>query len=125
MILILARGKLTYYEEIKDQLHDTNKDDISKADDISVEVKTEPDDFEEEELNKDMNDISVEVDDFKDSNEALENQVEVCNNEKVKTEPDEFEDEDKKPLEDIVEGERFNAYDVEKVKTQHELQIWF
>jgi hypothetical protein len=23
-----------------------------------------------------------------------------------------------KPLEDIVEGERFNAYDVEKVKTQ-------
>jgi hypothetical protein len=125
MILILARGKLTYYEEIKDQLHDTNKDDISKADDISVEVKTEPDDFEEEELNKDMNDISVEVDDFKVSNEALENQVEVCNNEKVKTEPDEFEDEDKKPLEDIVEGERFNAYDVEKVKTQHELQIWF
>ena len=50
MILILARGKLTYYEEIKDQLHDTNKDDISKADDISVEV-----------------------DDFKDANEALEN----------------------------------------------------
>ena len=44
---------------------------------------------------------------------------------KVKTEPDEFEDEDKKPLEDIVEGERFNTYDVEKVKTQHELQIWF
>ena len=59
MILILARGKLTYYEEIKDQLHDTNKDDISKADDISVEV-----------------------DDFKDANEALENQ-----DEKVKTEP--------------------------------------
>jgi hypothetical protein len=45
-------------------------------------------------------------------NEALENQVEVCNNEKGKTEPDEFKDEDKKPLEDIVEGERFNAYDV-------------
>ena len=88
-------------------------------------VKTEPDDFEEEELKKDMNDISVEVDDFKDANEALENQVEVCNNEKVRTEPDEFEDEDKKPLEDIVEGERFNAYDVEKVKTQPELQIWF
>ena len=90
MILILAKGKLTYYEEIKDQLHDTNKDDISKADDISVgvddfkdanensrealadevegcdvdKVKTEPDDFEEEEFNKDMNDISVEVDDF-------------------------------------------------------------
>ena len=55
----------------------------------------------------------------------MENQVEVCNNEKVKTEPDEFEDEDKKPLENIVEGERFNAYDVEKVKTQPELQIWF
>ena len=47
-------GKLTYYEEIKDQLHDTNKDDISKADDISVEV-----------------------DDFKEANEAFENQVEV------------------------------------------------
>ena len=54
----------------------------------------------------------------------MENQVEVCNNEKVKTEPDEFEDEDKKPLEDIVEGERFNAY-VEKVKTQSEIQIRF
>jgi hypothetical protein len=69
MILILARGKLTYYEEIKDQLHDTNKDDISKADDISVEV-----------------------DNFKEPNEAFENQVEVCIDEKVKTEPDEFED---------------------------------
>jgi hypothetical protein len=55
----------------------------------------------------------------------LENQVEVCNDEKVKTEPDEFEDEDKKPIEDIVEGERFNCYDVEKVKTQPELQIRF
>ena len=55
-------------------------------------VKTEPDDFEEEELKKDMNDISVEVDDFKDANEALENQVEVCNDEKVivKTKPEEF-----------------------------------
>ena len=42
----------------------------------------------------------------------------------LKTEPDEFEDEDKKPLEDIVKGERFNAY-VEKVKTQSELQIRF
>ena len=58
MILILARGK-----EIKDQLHDTNKDDISKAGDKSVEV-------------------------------ALENEVEVCNDEKVKTEPDDFEEED-------------------------------
>ena len=38
MILILDRGKLTYYEEIKDQLNDTNKDDISKAYDISVEL---------------------------------------------------------------------------------------
>jgi hypothetical protein len=72
-----------------------------------------------------MNDISVKVDDFKDANEALENQVEVCNNEEVKTEPDEFEDEDEKPLEDIVEGERFNACDVEKVKNQPELQIQF
>jgi hypothetical protein len=29
---------LTYYDEIKDQLYDTKKDDISKAEDISVEV---------------------------------------------------------------------------------------
>jgi hypothetical protein len=50
---------------IKDQLHDTNKDDISKADNISVEV-----------------------DDFKEANEAFENQIEVSNDEKVKTEPD-------------------------------------
>jgi nicotinate-nucleotide pyrophosphorylase len=69
MILILARRKLTYYEEIKDQLHDTNKDDISKADGISVEV-----------------------DDFKEANEAFENQVEVCIDDKVKTDSDEFED---------------------------------
>ena len=53
---------------IKHQLHDTNKDDISKA-----------------------YDISVEVDDFKGANEAFENQGEVCNDEKVKTEPDEFQ----------------------------------
>ena len=38
MILILDMGKLTYYEEIKDELHDTNKDDFNKADDISVKV---------------------------------------------------------------------------------------
>ena len=69
MILILDRGKLTYYEEIKDELHDTNKDDFNKADDISVKV-----------------------DDFKEANEAFENQVEVCIDDKVKTEPDEFED---------------------------------
>ena len=69
MILILDMGKLTYYEEIKDELHDTNNDDISKADDISVDI-----------------------DDFKESNEAFENQVEVCIDDKVKTEPDEFED---------------------------------
>ena len=67
-----------------------------------------------------MNDISVEVDDFKVSNEALENQVEVCNNEKVKTEPDEFEDGDKKPLEDEDEGGSFNACDVEQVKPKPE-----
>ena len=91
---------LTYYDEIKDQLYDTMKDDISRAEDISVEV-----------------------DDFKEANEALEYQDEVRNGEKVKTEPDKFEDEDKKPLEDIVEGERFNAYDVEKVNTLPELQI--
>ena len=35
-IPILARGKLTYYDEISDQLHDTNKDVISKADDICL-----------------------------------------------------------------------------------------
>jgi hypothetical protein len=52
MISILARGKLKYYDEIKDQLHDTNKDDISKADDITVKVN-----------------------DFKEANEAFENQV--------------------------------------------------
>ena len=63
-------------------------------------------------------DISVEVDDFKEANEALEYQDEVRNCEKVKTEPDEFEDEDKKPLEDKDEGGRFNACDVEKVKTE-------
>ena len=50
-----------------------------------------------------MNDISVEVDDFDDANEALDNQVEVCNDEKVQTEPDDFEDEDMKALEDHVE----------------------
>lgn len=60
MILILDMGKLTYYEEIKDELHDTNKDDINKADEYT--------------------------------NEAFENQVEVCIDDKVKTEPDEFED---------------------------------
>ena len=69
MILILDMGKLTYYEEIKDELHDTNKDDFNKADDISVKV-----------------------DDFKEANEAFENQVEVCIDDKVKAEPDEFED---------------------------------
>ena len=54
-------------------------------------------------LNKDMNDLSVDVDDFKDANEALENQVEVCN--------DDFEDEDLKALEDEDEGQRINAFD--------------
>jgi hypothetical protein len=88
-------------------------------------VKTEPDDFEEEEFNKDMNDISVEVDDFKDANEALENQVEVCNDEKVKTEPDDFEDVDMKALEDHVEGQRINAFDAVKVKTESEFQTGF
>jgi hypothetical protein len=34
-----------------------------------------------------MNDISVKVDDFKDANEAFENQVEGSNNEEGKTEP--------------------------------------
>ena len=39
----------------------------------------------------------------KDANEALENQVEVCN--------DDFEDEDLKALEDEDEGKRINAFD--------------
>jgi hypothetical protein len=69
-----------------------------------VRVKTEPENFEEEELKKDMNDVSVEVDDFKDANEALENQVKVCNDDKVRTEPDNFEDEDMKALEDQDKG---------------------
>ena len=43
-ITILARGKLTYYDEINDQLHDTTKDVINKAFDISAEV----DDFKED-----------------------------------------------------------------------------
>ena len=61
----LAGGKLTYDDEINDELHDTNKDVINKADDISAEV-----------------------DDFK---EALENPVDGCNVVKIKTEPDDFE----------------------------------
>jgi hypothetical protein len=72
--------------------------------------------------------ITLHNDDFKDANEAFENQVKVCNDKKVETEPDTFEDEDKKPLEDKVEGRRFNACDVEKVKTEPEkfkLQIRF
>jgi hypothetical protein len=75
-----------------------------------------------------FNKITLHNDDFKDANEAFENQVEVCKDEKVKTEPDTFEDEDKKPLEDRVAGGRFNACDVEKVKTKPEkfkLQIQF
>ena len=106
MILILAKGKLTYYEEIKDQLHDTNKDDISKADDISVGV-----------------------DDFKDANEnsreALADEVEGCDVDKVKTEPDDLEEEelkkDMKALEDQDEGQRINAFDAVKVKTESEV----
>jgi hypothetical protein len=72
-------------------------------------------DFEEEEFKKDMNDISVEVHDFKDANEALENQVEVCNDEKVKTEPD------MKALEDQDEGQQINAFDAVKVKSESEV----
>ena len=68
-----------------------------------------------------MNDVCVEVDDFDDANEALDNQVEVCNDEKVKTEPDDFEDEDMKALEDHGEGQRINAFDDVKVKTKSEV----
>ena len=35
---MLARGKVIYYDEIKDQLHDVSKDISSKADDTSAEV---------------------------------------------------------------------------------------
>ena len=51
----------------------------------------------------------------------MENQVEVCNDEKVKTEPDDFEDEDMKALEDHVEGQRINAFDAVKVETKSEV----
>ena len=37
-IWMLARGKVIYYDEIKDQLHDVSKDISSKADDTSAEV---------------------------------------------------------------------------------------
>ena len=72
-----------------------------------------------------MNDISVEVDDFDDANEALDNQVEVCNDEKVKTEPDDFEDEDMKALEDHVEGQRINVFNAVQVKTKSEVHAGF
>jgi hypothetical protein len=72
-------------------------------------------DYEEEKLKKDMNDISVEVYDFKDANEALDNQVEICNDEKVKTEPD------TKALEDEDKGQTINAFDAVKVKTESEV----
>jgi hypothetical protein len=72
-----------------------------------------------------MNDICVEVDDIDDANEALKNQVEVCNDEKVKTEPADFEDEDMKALEDHVQGQRINAFDAVKVKTESEVQAGF
>ena len=61
-----------------------------------------------------------EVDDFKYANEALGLQVEVCNDEKVKTEPD-----DLKALEDHEEGQRLNAFDAVKVKTESEVQAGF
>ena len=72
-----------------------------------------------------MNDISVEVDDFDNANEALDNQVEVCNDEKVKTEPDDFEDKDMKALEDHVEGQRINAFDAVKVEAKSEVHAGF
>jgi hypothetical protein len=45
----------------------------------------------------------------------MDNQVEVCNDEKVKTEPD------MKALEDQDEGQRINAFDALKVKTESEV----
>ena len=62
-----------------------------------------------------MNDISVEVYDFKDANEALDNQVEVWYYKKVKTEPD------MKALEDQDEDQRINAFDAVNVKTKSEV----
>ena len=55
----------------------------------------------------------ISADDFKEALE--EDQVEGCNIEQVKTE---FEDEDKIPLMDTIQGERFNACYIEKVKTK-------
>jgi hypothetical protein len=62
-----------------------------------------------------LNDISVEVYDFKDANEALDNQVEVWYYKKVKTEPD------MKALEDQDEDQRINAFDAVNVKTKSEV----
>ena len=62
----------------------------------------------------------------------MADEVEGCDVDKVKTEPDDLEEEelkkDMKALEDQDEGQRFNACEVKKVKTQSEefkLQIRF
>ena len=73
--MLLARGKLTYYNEIQDQLHYTTKDVIIKADGISAEIYN-----------------------FKEDKEVLENEVMNCDVEKVKTDPDEVEDEEFKKV---------------------------
>ena len=59
------------------------------------------------------------------SREALTDEVEGCDVDKVKTEPDDLEEEelkkDMKALEDQDEGQRINAFDAVKVKTESEV----
>jgi hypothetical protein len=62
---------------------------------------------------------------LKNSREALTDEVEGCDVDKVKTEPDDLEEEelkkDMKALEDQDEGQRINAFNAVKVKTESEV----
>jgi hypothetical protein len=62
---------------------------------------------------------------LKNSREALADEVEGCDVDKIKTEPDDLEEEelkkDMKALEDQDEGQRINAFDAVKVKTESEV----
>jgi hypothetical protein len=64
------------------------------------------------------------VDDFKEANEALDDQVKGFDVKKVKTEHGRFKNhkykKDKKTFKDKVDSGRFNACDVEKRKTEPE-----
>ena len=55
----------------------------------------------------------------------MADEVEGCDVDKVKTEPDDLEEEelkkDMKALEDQDEGQRINAFDAVKVKTESEV----